>query len=38
MIFPSEIRTALLGKLGSPLFLHYSLHTTGSVEHQFGSL
>ena len=38
MIFPGEIRTALLGKLGSQFFLHYSLHTTDSVEYQFGSL
>ena len=37
-IFPIEIRTFFLGKLGGSLFLHYNLNVTGSLEHQFSSL
>ena len=37
-IFPIEIRTFFLGKLGGPFFLHYNLNVTGSLEHQFSSL
>ena len=37
-IFPIEIQTFFLGKLGGPFFLHYNLNSTGSLGYQFGSL
>ena len=37
-IFPIEIRTIFLWKLGGPFFLHYNLKSTGNQVHQFGSL
>ena len=36
--FPYEILTFFLGKLYKKFFLHYNLHTTGSLGYQFGSL
>ena len=37
-IFPIEIPSFFLGKLGGPLFLQYNLISTGSLGYQFGSL
>ena len=36
--FPYEKLTFFLGKLYQNFFLHYNLHTTGSLGYQFGSL
>ena len=36
-IFPIEIRAFYRGQLGVPIFLHYSLNVTDSLEYQFGS-
>ena len=36
--FPYETLTFFLGKLYQKFFLHYNLHTTGSLGYQFGLL